>query len=151
MGTIDEGPVVLERGFNMARCREHEKFGTGIALAVDLLLQVKDIRLSAGGPMGWLEALGHIDLLELLLAAGGGTLASMLPDGFEPADSPIHRGVCHSTTAGVALVGWAFGQGSHDWNPRTRRLARAWACAYLSHLWLDGKTRSGLPLLASGF
>lgn len=91
----------------------------------------------------------RFDLLEYALAGGAGATVALLPDVFEPALHPNHRGVLHSYTfAGVLTCAtkrvWENPALSNDQKIK-------WSIgslAYVSHLFADGQTPRGLPLIS---
>ncbi len=79
---------------------------------------------------------------------GVGSLAGTLPDLLEPATHPGHRDFCHSLTAGTLV---AVGAKKLNDNPKVPQLVKTVgitaAAGYLAHLYADGQTPAGLPLL----
>lgn len=85
---------------------------------------------------------------EALLATGSCILGSLGPDGFEPALHPCHRGIAHSVAAGaVGLHTFMNSSWVAEAEPALNLVMAFMALGYLSHLFLDGQTPKGLPLL----
>ncbi|MDQ8184257.1 metal-dependent hydrolase [Pelagicoccus sp. SDUM812002] len=89
----------------------------------------------------------EFDIGSAILYIGLGILGGSLPDLLEPATSPNHRGFFHSLAFGAAVMAFVYGEHSEEWDPELRKLARAFAKSYLSHLAADLTTPKGLPLL----
>jgi inner membrane protein len=89
-----------------------------------------------------------LDLGEFLLAGGVGAVVGLLPDALEPAVNPNHRGLVHS----YACAGFLSYCTKRIWEDPalSRDQKMQWticSLAYLSHLFADGQTPKGLPLI----
>ena len=116
--------------------------GGGILVLNNLLEQGK--RVQAGQQPG----LERAELLgQLLLGAGIGGLAGVLPDILEPADNPRHRKTFHSLLLALLLYRGMVKLGQSGLPADTQVCLQGGAAAYLSHLLLDLTTPMGLPLL----
>lgn len=86
-----------------------------------------------------------------VLAGAAGAIGGIAPDVLEPADSPNHRGVCHSWTLGTLIMaGFIRGMIEYNNNLHAHRLnaiPRGFGVGYQSHLALDALTPKGLPLI----
>ena len=92
------------------------------------------------------------DWTELALTsfAGGaiGAVAGLLPDILEPATSPNHRKIFHSTLTVIGLgMGLAHVQSTTKFGKEEKQVITTAGICYLSHLVLDSNTPAGLPLL----
>jgi inner membrane protein len=89
-----------------------------------------------------------VDFGEFLVAGGAGAGIGLLPDIFEPAIHPNHRGILHSYACAGLL---AYGTNRVWENPEVGRDQKMqWticSLCYLSHLIADGQTPKGLPLI----
>ena len=85
----------------------------------------------------------QFDLQKAALWAGVGAVAASIPDWFEPATSPNHRGFFHSIAVFAALV-W-FVVLAVTGSISAGALMVVAALGYLSHLALDACTRRCLP------
>lgn len=92
------------------------------------------------------------DWRELLLCASGGAVVGILPDVFEPALSPHHRGFFHSVfILGVlGYLAYRYYQKRNLSGARVVAVVMALSAAYGSHLVLDACTAMGLPWLTQG-
>lgn len=140
--------------------------------------------LGTGASVGMAISATLPERVKIPFAAGatlGGLIGGILPDWLEPADSPNHRGTCHSLVAALLLLA-AFQAGWHlrcienaktcDANSfhlllgspqraELERQAQLWAliagflagglAGYTSHLALDGATPRGLPFISASF
>lgn len=82
-----------------------------------------------------------------LSGALGGLAGSILLDVFEPAIHPNHRGLAHSALVGGGLSVKVINNESSQSQNIESVVLISFAAGYLSHLFLDGKTAKGLPLL----
>jgi membrane-bound metal-dependent hydrolase YbcI (DUF457 family) len=108
-----------------------------------------------GGLVGLICYLGHKDYTgtkpSLLGAASStilGAAAGSLPDVIEPATSPQHRGLFHSTSVGLGLT-YLLRKvaGSETLNREEKLISAILGLGYLSHLSLDSQTSQGLPMI----
>ena len=89
-----------------------------------------------------------LDFGEFLLAGAAGAGVGLLPDVFEPALHPNHRGLLHSyTCAGFLGYGTKRVWENPALNSDQKIQWTICSLAYLSHLFADGQTPKGLPLL----
>lgn len=89
------------------------------------------------------------DFLEYLLAGGAGATVALLPDVFEPALHPNHRGLLHSYTfAGVLTYATKRVWENPTLSEKQKIQWSIGSLAYLSHLFADGQTPKGLPLIS---
>lgn len=99
-----------------------------------------------------LEALScsrEINLQEVVGSAIAGAGAAILPDIFEPATNPNHRSFFHSVAISSVPTNYLrYSIEDSSQQDPLRRLKRALAIGYLSHLALDIMTPKRLPLLA---
>lgn len=108
-----------------------------------------------GGLLGLMCYLGYKDLTgtrpSLLGAASStilGATAGSLPDMIEPATSPQHRGLFHSTSVGLGLTYLLRKVAGSEKLSREEKLVSAiLGLGYLSHLSLDSRTSQGLPMI----
>ncbi len=90
---------------------------------------------------------------DTLLFMGAGAFVGILPDILEPATSPWHRGIFHSS-AMLCVMGYLAYR--YFWakdltNSDISVVISVLAAAYSSHLVLDSCTPMGLPLITSRF
>jgi membrane-bound metal-dependent hydrolase YbcI (DUF457 family) len=122
----------------MSRFRTHAVFGVAAGAGAYAL------RFSAEKRRNPKE---KIDLKELLLYAGIGSLASCLPDLLEPPSDPNHRKFFHSIAfAGLGCLLLQKVQGGGLDEDSKAILGTSWL-SYLSHLVADLTTSRGLPLV----
>jgi hypothetical protein len=103
---------------------------------------------SSGGSFAFLRSKGEEPLhrtIEALGGAFGGRIAAILPDKFDPATSPNHRGVAHSIFVG-AFIGCTATRNLDQWQRHLRFLADCQALLkrqavdnieYLWHVFLE--------------
>ena len=86
-------------------------------------------------------------LLGAAASTGLGAVAGSLPDIIEPATSPRHRGLFHSTSVGVGLTYLLRKVARSETLSLEEKLGLTiFGLGYLSHLRLDSQTSQGLPL-----
>jgi len=119
----------------MANCAEHVTIGfiAGVGTYLGLRLLTKTT-----------ASFGEAVLAGLISAGGAAA-----PDLIEPAVHPNHRSFAHSLLAGGSIA-----KGLHSLHrpsvqlaPEERFVAFFLGVGYLSHLFLDGRTPRGLPLV----
>jgi membrane-bound metal-dependent hydrolase YbcI (DUF457 family) len=108
----------------------------------DLLKQEKGVQAGQQPRLDGARLLG-----QLLLGAGIGGLAGVLPDILEPADNPHHRKACHSILFAFILYCGVVKLEESGLSPDTQICLQGGVAAYLSHLLLDMSTPMGLPLI----
>ena len=119
----------------MARAAEHAQFNFLAVSAASALVQHRKGQVMDSTP--W--AMGAV-----------AACLPSLPDLFEPALHPNHRGFFHSVTAYLALshvmnrlYRW---EAADDWQRVLRLMCLAGGAAYLAHLTRDAFTPRSLPL-----
>ncbi len=89
-----------------------------------------------------------ISLDGLLGASVGSALFAILPDSLEPAIHPIHRAIFHSLIVGSIIEEIARRKlKDARISPNKKIFWLIFALGYGSHLFLDGLTKKGLPIL----
>lgn len=131
----------------MPNAKKHAVAGAVVGGGLNLVWQLLNQLESPDPPKNLSEALSKIDLLQVAAFAGAGAICASLPDILEPADNPNHRAIFHSVCCGGAIAFGAFGKHTEDLEPSDRHALRVAALSYLSHLFLDGETPKGLPLI----
>lgn len=131
----------------MANFKKHAAVGAAVGCGVNLLWQLCKIQTRPNAPVGILNTLAKVNLLEVGVFTLFGAVAGILPDLLEPATNPNHRKFFHSMTCGAAVAHGAFGSHTKNWNPENRHAVQLAALSYASHLLLDGSTPKGLPLV----
>lgn len=121
--------------------------GAVLGGGANLACQVYSLHTSPEPPCGFAETMARVDLGEVALFSVGGGFVASIPDFLEPATSPNHRGIFHSLLCGLAVFYVAFGKPSKRMGLFNRFSLRALALSYLSHLFLDGLTPKGLPIV----
>ena len=77
-----------------------------------------------------------------------GAGVALVPDLFEPAITPLHRGIVHSvTTVGVVTIVTKTAWDSPDLNGEQTAAVASMYGALISHLIADSATPVGLPLI----
>lgn len=118
----------------MPKRREHALLGAGIAVAADWFIARSQARCPSLG--------------ELVTCGTLGAVAGQVPDWLEPAVHPGHRSTFHSVGVLATATYLAYRL------PANQNITQVGAgmlvavlAAYGSHLIIDGRTPSGLPLL----
>jgi hypothetical protein len=82
-------------------------------------------------------------------AIGGifGSISGLLPDIFEPATNPYHRGFFHSKSVVIlaAIAIWKINTSKMD--PDAKQWISCLLAGFLSHHYMDSQTPFGLPIL----
>jgi len=132
----------------MPNKNKHIQTGAIVGGVCNFAWQLTKVYASEDKPKSFLEAISRVNYWEVAgFAAIGGVVFGCLPDILEPALTPCHRGLFHSVGCGGAVFYGAFGEHTAAWDPESRMKVRSMALSYLSHLYLDSNTPSGLPLL----
>jgi membrane-bound metal-dependent hydrolase YbcI (DUF457 family) len=92
----------------------------------------------------------NVDLGELLLCTGVGTVCGIAPDVFEPAIHPHHRAFGHSLALSACLAKFAATfctKENGNWQQFQKILAAVAIVSYLAHLFADALTPRCLPVV----
>jgi membrane-bound metal-dependent hydrolase YbcI (DUF457 family) len=122
----------------MPNAQQHLVVGLAAGAITSALIQMSRQAADPSLRFDW----GH-----LLLCAGAGGAAAMLPDLLEPAVHPWHRGFFHSVTAAFAVACLLSETRKHRLPKFTRMLLLAAAAGYGSHLAADALTPRSIPLI----
>ncbi len=130
----------------MPNFKKHAATGAGVGIVLTAVLNVlQQQNRKANNPeykFDWSEF-----ALKTLTSGGIGAFCGVLPDLLEPATCPNHRKFCHSLTAASA-IGYGMYKCSRSEMPDgDKEIVLLAGTAYLSHLFLDIKTPSGLPII----
>ena len=133
--------------YAMPNLKRHLTVGAVVGGGANLAWQLAKMYSSPIPPKGLWETIECIDFVQLAAFAAGGAAIAALPDLLEPATSPNHRALFHSLACGGVICFAAFGKHTEDMEPGAKHSLRVAALSYLSHLFLDGGTPKGLPII----
>jgi membrane-bound metal-dependent hydrolase YbcI (DUF457 family) len=114
----------------MPNKKEHLVLGASAALIAEAFRQYAQARPS---------------LENLLLAAFGGAVGSLLPDAIEPPTHPNHRGPFHSSAS--LLMSSLGAKAVYEHSPPGCALALGAFVGFSSHLVADATTPKGIPCM----
>lgn len=130
----------------MPCCKEHERTGVAVGIGVGILSyfnkwsQERQSNIQAPCRIGEL-------FLYVLVGAVAGKMAAIVPDVLEPATSPHHRNICHSVTAGAAIVYGMYELGKTNVYPLAKAALMSAGASCLAHIGEDAGTEMGVPWL----
>jgi hypothetical protein len=117
--------------------------GCIVACVANVVVQVERKRLNCDYRFNLAELAG-----TGFIGYGAGYVGGIMPDVLEPADHPGHRDICHSAVAGtLVLVGAKKLNDNPNVSAQVKTLVNTAAAGYLVHLWADGQTPAGIPLI----
>jgi membrane-bound metal-dependent hydrolase YbcI (DUF457 family) len=131
----------------MPNLKKHVTVGAVVGGGLNLVWQLYKIHDLPNPPEGFWDTISRINFVEVAAFAAVGAAFGALPDLIEPATTPNHRAVFHSVVCAGVVTYAGLGNHTDDLIPSKRHLLRVVTLSYLSHLFLDGQTPKGLPLL----
>jgi membrane-bound metal-dependent hydrolase YbcI (DUF457 family) len=121
----------------MPNAKTHLIVGAAVGATVNVAIQFGRMAINPEEKFDW---------GEFLICTGAASIAALLPDVLEPANSPNHRAFFHSLAMAVLVAYVITGKHTGKWPAIITLVVGAAGIGYLSHLAADAGTPKSINL-----